>query len=428
MISNKDTQNFDLLPAKKDIQTTYESYGSVLSVIKENIELILRNTIQLSSMPTYKSRIKSFSSYYRKLMRQRPEKAITSKSLVSLTDIIGIRIICAFLEDLSVVEQQIKENFTVKEIEDKGATQNFREFGYQSVHVLISIPDECIPPQCREKNGHAEFPLPDDMVCEIQIRTILQDAWAEVEHELIYKSEFSPFDMPLRRKLASINASLSLADIIFQEIRDYQKKFQGEVEKRRESFYHQVDGLTRTIVPVREIAEEPKIQRISPYVRGTIDDMLLEGIHAHNSGDLDKAISIYTTIIKSDPELQAAVLTVIYKHRGMAYFAQNKYDEALTDFSKSVQYDSCNFRAIYYEGIVLNIKNKYRDAIDCFTKSLEINEFQSHAHFHRAVAYYRINEYEEALKDLTAAEKLGLKDAECDALHEKLVGKLDMGI
>jgi putative GTP pyrophosphokinase len=70
--------------------------------------------------------------------------------------------------------------------------------------------------------------LPDDLanglsfldppVCEVQVRTILQDAWAEVEHELVYKAEFTPFDEPMKRKLAALNANLTLSDMLFQEI------------------------------------------------------------------------------------------------------------------------------------------------------------------------------------------------------------------
>ena len=106
---------------------------------------------------------------------------------------------------------------------------------------MLDIPEE-IKNQVEQE--HSGLKVPNSLVCEIQIRTILQDAWAEVEHELVYKSEFSPFDLPLRRKLASTNASLSLADIIFQEIRDYQTKLQREVDERRASFYEQADIIT----------------------------------------------------------------------------------------------------------------------------------------------------------------------------------------
>ena len=334
----------------------------------------------------------------------------------------GIRVICAFLEDLSEVEQQIKNNFVVKEVEYKGAQQSFREFGYESVHVLVSIPKDCMPKKC-------ELPLPDSLVCEIQIRTILQDAWAEVEHELIYKSEFTPFDMPLRRKLASMNASLTLADIIFQEIRDYQKKLQGEVEARRASFYEKADELTLANAGKKIENLEPKnINRVSPYVHGTIDDMILEAIQAHNHGDLDKAVEIYSIILASEPTPPPPVLAVIHKHRGMAYFAQNNYTASLDDFKQSVVYDSNGYRSYYYIGIVLSIMNNHEEAIKAYTESIKINEYQSHAHFRRAVSYYKLGDFDNALKDLTNAQSLGLNDSETEALHSKLMEKFGMAM
>ena len=413
-------ENFlNSLPSKNNIKATYESYKPVFSEIVTNVENKLRKNLHLSSNPTYKSRVKSFNSYYRKVLRLKSEEA-EKNNFVELTDMMGIRVICAFLEDLSEVEQQIKDNFVVKEVEYKGAQQSFREFGYESVHVLVSIPKDCMPKKC-------ELPLPESLVCEIQIRTILQDAWAEVEHELIYKSEFTPFDMPLRRKLASMNASLTLADIIFQEIRDYQKKLQGEVEARRASFYEKADELTFTGGGKKIENLEPKsISRVSPYVHGTIDDMILEAIQAHNHGDLEKAVEIYSIIINSEPTPPAPVLAVIHKHRGMAYFSQNNYTASLEDFQKSVIYDPNAFRSYYYIGIVLSIMNKHEDAIAAYTESIRINEYQSHAHFRRAVSYYKLGDFDNALKDLTNAQSLGLNDSETESLHAKLMEKFGM--
>ena len=413
-------ENFvNSLPSKNNIKVTYESYKPVFSEIVTNVENKLRKTLQLSSNPTYKSRVKSFNSYYRKVLRLKGEEA-EKNNFVELTDMMGIRVICAFLEDLSEVEQQIKDNFVVKEVEYKGAQQSFREFGYESVHVLVSIPKDCMPKKC-------DLPLPETLVCEIQIRTILQDAWAEVEHELIYKSEFTPFDMPLRRKLASMNASLTLADIIFQEIRDYQKKLQGEVEARRASFYEKADELTLSSNGKKIENLEPKsISRVSPYVHGTIDDMILEAIQAHNHGDLEKAVEIYSIIINSEPTPAAPVLAVIHKHRGMAYFSQNNYTASLEDFQKSVVYDPNAFRSYYYIGIVLSIMNKHEEAIAAYSESIRINEYQSHAHFRRAVSYYKLGDFDNALKDVTDAQSLGLNDAETENLHAKLMEKFGM--
>jgi len=417
------------LPNKLEIQRLYESYAPVFNEVLANIEAKLKASIKIASIPTFKTRIKSFTSYYKKILRQKPKEAAESKSLVTLTDMIGIRVICAFLEDLDIVEQQLVTYFNVKEIERKGAQQSFREFGYESVHVLIAIPEDCKPKK------ELDPPLPDEVVCEIQIRTILQDAWAEVEHELIYKSEFNPFDKPLRRKLASINASLTLADTIFQEIRDYQNRLQSELGTRRNTFYNKADDFTNKEFGLpqenRDLKASAAIyspQNDLPYSKKSIDELVLSALHEHNLANFDKAIEIYTQIINSKPTPPPVVLGVIYKHRGMAYFAQSMYDKALEDFRASVADDPKGFRALYYEGIVCSVQDKNQEAIECFNKSLEIDAFQSHVYYRRALAYFNLGEYKKSLSDISSAENLGLNDEEVKALKTKVLKKFDMGM
>ncbi len=410
------------LPSKNQIKLVYESYNAYLTEILSNITNVLAVALKLSSRPTFKKRVKSFNSYYKKVLRLKPGEASVSQELVPLTDMMGIRVICAFLEDINLAIEQIGSLFHVVEVEHKGG-QKFSEFGYESVHVLIKIPEECTPPL----TGIYEKlkPLPEDAVCEIQIRTILQDAWAEVEHELIYKTEFTPLDIPLRRKLASLNASLSLADITFQEIRDYQNKLQREISERRNSFYALADNLTDD---GQEGKSKENISRITPFVQGTIDEMILSAIHAHNEGHVDEAVSIYSRIIEANPVPPEPVLAVIHKHRGMAYFALNKYEEAIEDFEKSIGYDPKAFRTYYYKGIVYSISKKYDLAVECFTKSLELNEFQAHTHYRRALSYYEMGEYEKSMADVDDALKLGINEEEIQGLREKLVKKFGMGM
>lgn len=412
---------FTKLPSKENIKKTYESYHELFEAILEKVVNRLKDSVRLLSQPIYKTRVKNFESYYKKILRQKPEESADKSTLVCLTDMMGIRLICAFLEDINTALEQIKSTFEVKEVEVKGAEKKFSEFGYESVHVLVKIPKDCVPTSKKFEN----LLLPEEIVCEIQIRTILQDAWAEVEHELIYKTEFSPFDMPLRRKLASLNASLTLADITFQEIRDYQKKFHKAVEDRRNSFYAKADGLLNDSQGAQKEADIP---RVSKYVQGTIDDLLLHAIQAHNAGDLNEAITTYTRIIDAVPESDRNVIAVIRKHRGMAYFALNDYENALLDFSESLKYDDKAFRTYYYIGIVNSIQKNYLVAIENFTESLNINPFQAHTHFRRAMAYYEIQEYENAMNDLNDAMSLGMSFDECKFLNEKIVKQLGLGM
>ncbi|MGP1458316.1 MAG: (p)ppGpp synthetase [Treponema sp.] len=412
---------YSSLPVKSRIKEKYENYTPLFTEIRENIHTKLRQNIHLSTQPVYKTRIKNFSSYYKKLLRLKSTEAASFPTLVCLTDIIGIRIICTFLEDIAVILKQLKTMFDIKEIERKGAELNFKEFGYESVHVLVAIPKDCLPAHIP-----STLPVPEDLVCEIQIRTILQDAWAEVEHELIYKSEFTPFDMPLRRKLASMNASLNLADIIFQEIRDYQKKLQDEMNERKFQFYKIADTITNAQLSVQIEGKDASIERINPYVRGTIDDLLLQAIQAHNTGEFDRAISIYTEIIESKPEPNNIVLSVILKHRGMAYFIKNDYAHALADFQQSFTFDPNSFQSKYYEGIVQTIQKDYKSAVKCFDLSLKLNAYQSHAYYRRAIALFELHEYESSMNDVVSAKNLGLEDQGLERLHEKLLKKFDM--
>lgn len=195
-------------------------------------ELCIRHDLQ----PTLKYRLKSFESLRSKLRKRNySEQSGNGEHGVSKlpTDLLGMRIVCPFIEDIHLCEQIIEQHYSVVEREQKGAQYSFHEFGYESIHYLVQLPEH-VAESCN---------LDPEFMCEIQLRTILQDAWAEVEHELVYKADFSPFDEPLRRKLAALNANLSLADIVFQEIRDYQRQLNHQMQRRRDSFAETVEQL-----------------------------------------------------------------------------------------------------------------------------------------------------------------------------------------
>ncbi len=405
------------LPNREHLERQYAEYMPSFETLLERLDAHLKSCINVPSA-NFKGRVKGFNSYYRKLLRTMSADGANNDGFPVITDIIGVRIVCAFLQDLLQVEKNLQECFTVLEVERKGADRTFREFGYESTHILLAIPQDL----------RKDLDLPKGLIFEIQVRTILQDAWAEVEHELVYKSEFSPFDLPLKRKLASINASLSLADIIFQEIRDYQNKLNRELDKRRGSFYHKADILSDLNLAT-ETEEKRDIQSelgttSSPYVPGTIDDMILDAIEAHNNGNLERASMIYTRIIEAKPN--DTVLSVIYKHRGMAYFAQSQYDKALEDFRKSAESKPDSFRAYYYIGIVLSMMGREEETVENFSKSLELNPYQAYVYFRRAQAYYHLGMYTDALTDLDKAVSLGYNKEDEKKLRLLIASKLDL--
>ena len=361
------------------------------NITKELTEAVEKVVHVLSSRPTVKGRPKEFDSYYKKYLKLLKEKPGTEPLI---TDIIALRVICPFLEDQTAVEKLIQECFTVIELDRKGAHFSFKEFGYESLHLLIKI-----PPELTAKWGDCGV-----TIAEVQIRTILQDAWAEVEHELVYKADFTPFDDPMKRRLAAVNASLSLADSVFQETRVYQRQLNSELGKRRDSFYRKIEEATDGILFSGERDGEKVFkeeQRIFVDEQATVDDLLLCALSAHNKNQFTEAITYYSRIleIKTDP----AICAMIYKHRGMAYFAQSRYAEAIEDFSKSLETDEKSYKSAYYRGVVKSVLRQYQGAIEDFTLSLDINPYQQFTLYRRSQAYYHLEDYPAALADCEAS-------------------------
>ena len=406
---------FELL-TRAEIKETFEKSNTAReNITKELVDATEKAVHTLSSRPTVVGRAKEFDSYYKKYINLLKENPGIEPLI---TDLIALRVICPFLEDQVAVEKLIRENFTVIELDRKGAHFSFKEFGYESVHLLIEIPQELT----------AKYGNCGTEAVEVQIRTILQDAWAEVEHELVYKAEFTPFDDPMKRRLAAVNASLSLADSIFQEIRTYQRQLNSELGKRRDSFYRKIEEATDGLLFSEGRGGEKAFPEERPPIvdeQATVDDLLLNALYAHNKNRFSEAILFYTRILelKTDPK----VCTMIYKHRGMAYFAQSRYAEAIEDFGKSMENDQKSYKSAYYRGVVKSVLREYQGAIDDFTLSLDINPYQPFTLYRRGQAYYHLEDYPAALADCEASIALeGGDSASAEKFRSLLLDKLKM--
>jgi len=351
----------------------------------------IRNLINRTGLnTTVKYRVKTFDSYFEKLLKLNT----SSKRKVLIKDLLGIRIICPFLEEINMVERLISEHFKVLEIERKGLKHSFREFGYDSIHLLIKLDDSQqrnVMPHCRN-------------VCEIQLRSILQEAWAEVEHDLIYKANVSLFNEPVKRKLASLNAILTLSDVIFQEIRDYQKQVQQEGLILRQTVQDKV--ISQDEISILNQLNQPALKEQELEVdlplppENTIEKLLLEALNAHSNNHFEKAINIYSRILRM--RTNSLTRSIIYNHRGMAYFVQSEYQKSLGDFSRAFENDENNFRALNNRGSTYRILGNYSRAIDDLNRSIEINSLQTDGYYIRALVLNDMEDNIRAIKDCDA--------------------------
>ena len=184
-----------------------QKYVNLSSLLQE----ILNNLILNEFDAIIQSRSKSITSFAEKIYRK---KTKYSDPINEITDLCACRIILSTITDVDLVSSLIKKTFIVipEHSEDKLEQLNFAEFGYLSKHFIVKLD--------KEKTIFTSLNIPEDLyeiAIEIQIRTVLQHAWAQIQHDTEYKGNF---DIPssVLRKFYRTSAVLENTDHDFNEI------------------------------------------------------------------------------------------------------------------------------------------------------------------------------------------------------------------
>lgn len=151
------------------------------------------------------SRVKEIDSFRGKITSRGYKKP-----LVETRDLVGVRIVCLYPSVLQDIGTLIRQTFNVVQYEDKGKNSEPEVWRYTSVHYDCTLP---------ESSSGRNYDDVKGLVFEIQVRTILQDAWATVEHQLGYKSEKRIPD-ELKREFSALAGLFHVADERFQFIAD----------------------------------------------------------------------------------------------------------------------------------------------------------------------------------------------------------------
>ncbi|MBQ0933676.1 GTP pyrophosphokinase [Ideonella alba] len=145
----------------------------------------------------------------------RSKVARTSKTyrdpLAEITDLSGIRIIAYYQDQVDAIGRLIASEFVIDEENSLVHAASGAEFGYKSSHFVVRL--------SQGRAGLREWQGLSTLTAEIQVRTVLQHAWAAISHKLQYKREE---DVPqlLKRKLFRLSALFELADDEFVSLRD----------------------------------------------------------------------------------------------------------------------------------------------------------------------------------------------------------------
>jgi len=160
------------------------------------------------------------------------EKKITKKShyknLPDITDLAGVRIITHYADDVDIIAKLIEKEFEI----DRGNSTDKRlildpdRFGYLSLHYVVSLKNT--------RSKLQEYSDYEGLKVEIQIRSILQHTWAEIEHDIGYKSEHE-VPGPIKRKFSRLAGLLELADQEFISIRSEIGKYSKALDRQMKS-------------------------------------------------------------------------------------------------------------------------------------------------------------------------------------------------
>lgn len=237
-------------------------------------QVLHEQSVELSAI---EYRVKTEQSLAGKLERKGDKYA----SLEDITDLVGLRIITFYTDDVDKVAAIVQQLYDVdwSNSIDKRKAHELTSFGYNSLHYI-----------CRLKEGSAPF--------EIQMRTALQHVWSAIEHDIGYKGAVK-LPPEYRRQFSRLAGMLELADDEFSRLRttmtDYRRQVQALVKSGKldevllstDSFssylqMHPFNKLNQRIAAVNQAEIFPA--SLMPYLP------ILEDFGLETLGDLQRFI------------------------------------------------------------------------------------------------------------------------------------------
>lgn len=207
----------------EEFKRQYPNYKLFAEVLANVLRHVAKKLAPLAIVQT---RPKAIASFAEKCQRKRAKH---DDAINQFTDLCGGRVIVHTADEVREISAFIEQHFEIDLENSIDVSQRLKptEFGYRSVHYIISfkpgvfpnkdIPVD-IPPVLYDRK---QFP---NNRAEVQVRTILEHAWADLDHDLDYKSGF---DIPAKwmREFAGVAAMLETADQAFSRIKEGLKTY-----------------------------------------------------------------------------------------------------------------------------------------------------------------------------------------------------------
>ena len=194
----------------------YGNYRDRMNMVLEGVERKLsaiRDEADGELIEHIISRIKDSESM-REKCRKKGLPETPASALGEVTDAIGVRVVCQFIDDVYEVAGKIREWGDCSIFKEKDYIKHAKPNGYRSYHMILVLETDF-----EDVRGE----LPGHYFVEIQIRTIAMDSWASLEHQLRYKKDIKNADL-IEAELKRCAGEMASTDVSMQTIRDLIKE------------------------------------------------------------------------------------------------------------------------------------------------------------------------------------------------------------
>ncbi len=209
-------QNYELF---KDAASSFATL--LLLLLTDNDDFETPNVIY-----RVKDREECIKKFERKYLKRLEEERKEYEIKDYITDIIGLRVICYYETDIDAIYKILSDNLRVIDLTNKIEKLEEKDdvFGYKALHLNLALDDE--------RKKLPEYKRFSDLNFEVQIRTIVQDAWSVLDHKIKYKKNIPH---QLKRRINRMAALFELADQEFINIKNETIKFEEEIKQQKSS-------------------------------------------------------------------------------------------------------------------------------------------------------------------------------------------------
>lgn len=225
----------------EEIENIYKDYLSFIAELEPTANYLVERIRKLDKVHSTKMRIKNPEHLIEKIIRKKtknPELEINVNNYKNfITDLIGIRALHLFKEDWRIIHEHIKQTWNLKEgpkanvragddtklFEEADCEIVIHEFGYRCVHYLVE-----------------SKPSKEIIVAEIQVRTVFEEGWSEIDHKFRYPYDvnntiFTGYLRVFNRLAGSADEMASFIVLLKNEIDNIQQKHETEIKEKLET-------------------------------------------------------------------------------------------------------------------------------------------------------------------------------------------------